>query len=66
VTVNGDVREVFEESTVAELVASLPGVRAGRGVAVAVGGEVLPRGRWETTKLLADSHIEVLVAVQGG
>jgi sulfur carrier protein len=66
VTVNGDEREVPEDLTVAELVASLPGVTAGRGVAVAVGGEVLPRGLWESTQLSAGNQVEVLVAVQGG
>jgi sulfur carrier protein len=37
-----------------------------RGVAVAVDGEVVPRGAWPTFELRADAHVEVLGAMQGG
>ena len=38
----------------------------GRGVAVAVDGEVVPRGEWESTELHEGQRVEVLQAVQGG
>jgi thiamine biosynthesis protein ThiS len=42
----------------------LPG--AGRGVAVAVDAEVVPRGEWEATELHDGARVEVLHAIQGG
>jgi sulfur carrier protein len=38
----------------------------GRGVAVAVDGEVVPRGQWTATGLSDGQRVEVLQAVQGG
>jgi sulfur carrier protein len=38
----------------------------GRGVAVALDGEVVPRGEWATTELREGQALEVLRAVQGG
>jgi sulfur carrier protein len=66
VLVNGDARELATGTTVAGIVASLPGVPEGRGVAVALDGEVVPRGRWDQTELTDGARIEVVVAVQGG
>jgi sulfur carrier protein len=66
VLVNGDARELATGTTVAGIVASLAGIPEGRGVAVALDGEVVPRGRWEQTKLTDGAQIEVVVAVQGG
>ena len=66
VTVNGGPREVEEGTSVASLVAALGAPRDGRGVAVALGGEVVPRSAWGTTELAAGVHVEVLTAVQGG
>ena len=43
---------------------AVPG--GGRGVAVAVDAEVVPRGEWETTQLDEGARVEVLRAVQGG
>ena len=37
-----------------------------RGVAVALDGEVVPRGEWETTELRDGQAVEVLAAIQGG
>jgi sulfur carrier protein len=51
---------------VASVVASLPGAPDGRGVAVAVEGEVVPRAQWPSTELRDGVTIEVVVAVQGG
>jgi sulfur carrier protein len=66
VTVNGERRELPSGATVAELVASAPGVPDGRGVAVAVDGEVVPRGAWGATELTDGASVEIVVAVQGG
>jgi sulfur carrier protein len=62
--VNGDPVTYPEPLTVADLVDQLVGSR--RGVAVAVGGEVVARSRWETTELRDGDTVEVLHAVQGG
>ena len=37
-----------------------------RGVAVALDGEVVPRGEWEATVLREGQSVEVLAAIQGG
>jgi sulfur carrier protein len=66
VTINGDARELPAGATVASVVASLPGAPEGRGVAVAVEGEVVPRAQWPSTELRDGVAVEVLVAVQGG
>ena len=39
---------------------------AARGVAVAVDGEVVPRGRWREHAVGDGSRVEVLSAIQGG
>jgi sulfur carrier protein len=38
----------------------------GRGIAVAVDGEVIRRAEWTRTKLHSDQSVEVVHAVQGG
>ena len=37
-----------------------------RGVAVAIGSEVVPRSEWTARELADGDAVEVLVAVQGG
>jgi sulfur carrier protein len=66
VTVNGDRRELPAGATVASLVDSMQGAPEGRGVAVALEGEVVPRAQWPSTALREGAKIEVVVAVQGG
>jgi len=66
VHVNGAPREVAEEATVAAVLSLLDVSAAARGVAVAVDAEVVPRGRWEATRLRAGARVEVLTAMQGG
>ncbi len=66
VTINGERRELPAGATVATVIASLHNAPDGRGVAVAVEGEVVPRARWPTTELHEGATIEVVVAVQGG
>jgi thiazole synthase len=64
VFVNGEYRELGDDATVETVVRQL-GVDA-RGTAVAVDGEVIPRGDWHATELRDGQEIEVLHAVQGG
>jgi sulfur carrier protein len=66
VTVNGDRLELPEPHTVALLVELLELPPGGRGVAVAVDGEVVPRSAWPSRELRGNEKIEVLVATQGG
>jgi sulfur carrier protein len=65
-TVNGRPAELPEGATVATVVAELELPAAGRGVAVAVDAEVVPRTRWEATRLAEGQKVEVVHAVQGG
>lgn len=64
VTLNGESREVQDGATIAALVDLLGGGR--RGVAVALSGEVVPRGRWDDIRVTAGDRVEVVSAIQGG
>ena len=64
VLVNGRPRDLPAGATVSTLVQELGG--GDRGVAVAIGEEVVPRSAWETTALGEGVRVEVLTAVQGG
>ena len=66
VLVNGEERSLEPGTTVADLVASLGAPADGRGVAVAIDTEVVPRSLWHSTELTPDARVEVLIAVQGG
>ncbi len=67
VLVNGEARELPDAVTVAELVAEeAPGLESGRGVAVAVDSQVIPRSEWGSTTLESGQAVEVLAAMQGG
>ena len=66
VVLNGEPRELREGATVEAVVEISGAPAAGRGVAVAVDGEVVPRGQWQLTELRDGQRVEVLQAVQGG
>lgn len=66
VVINGQERDVTGETTVEELIQWLGGPESGRGVAVALGGEVVPKSAWSQTPLHQGDRVEVLIAVQGG
>jgi sulfur carrier protein len=38
----------------------------GRGVAVAVDAEVVPRSAWDEVELVDGQRVEILAAIQGG
>ena len=63
--VNGERRRVTA-ADVRTLLVTLGLDPAGRGLAVARNGEIVPRGAWETTVLAPDDRIDVVGAVQGG
>jgi len=62
---NGEDTEVPAGSSIPDLLGIL-GFEAGRGVAVAVNGEVVPRSEWEGFGVTEGMNVEVLRAVQGG
>ena len=66
VTINGIQHDLPAEATVADAVRAAGAPEDGRGVAVALGGEVVPRGRWGQRRLSEGEQVEVLHAVQGG
>jgi sulfur carrier protein len=66
ILLNGTEHDVPADATVAGVVAALQDIVDGRGVAVAVGGEVVPRTAWSQTRLAEGANVEVLSAVQGG
>ena len=65
IELNGEPVELAAGASVAVAVDSL-GADTARGVAVAVDGEVVPRGEWDATALSEGQQVEVLHAVQGG
>ena len=66
VMVNGERRELPEAATVEAAVREAGVSEPARGVAVAVDGEVVPRGEWSAVMLERGQRVEVLHAVQGG
>jgi sulfur carrier protein len=66
VVLNGEAAELEAGATVQAAVESLDLPASGRGVAVAVDAEVVPRTQWETHLLPDGARIEVLRAIQGG
>ena len=66
VTVNGEPQQLPEGATIASVVERLSGAPEGRGVAVALSGEVVPRGEWADTEVPDGAYMEVLGAVGGG
>ncbi len=66
VVVNGTARTVDAGTTVADLVEELAGSANAKGVAAALNGAVVPRGRWRLLELQDGDRVEILTAVQGG
>ena len=64
VGLNGQSRDLPDGSTVAQAVTELTAAAA--GIAVAVNGDVVPRGSWAVTRLRDGDQVEVVTAVQGG
>ena len=66
IRVNGRDETVADGTTIAALLRTLDVPPEGRGVAVAVDAEVVPRGEWPRHRLADGAQVEVVTAVQGG
>ena len=66
VLVNGSETELADGATVQAAVEALELPASGRGVAVAVDGEVVPRTQWGAHELQEGARVEILRAIQGG
>jgi sulfur carrier protein len=66
VTLNGEPTVLPGEATVADALAAAGVEPDGRGVAVAIEGEVVPRADWRERRLADGQSVEVVHAVQGG
>ncbi|GAA0624725.1 sulfur carrier protein ThiS [Sporichthya brevicatena] len=66
VVVNGTARDFEPGTTVADLVSEIVGDANAKGVAAALNGAVVPRGRWRLLELTDGDRVEILTAVQGG
>ncbi|NED98984.1 sulfur carrier protein ThiS [Phytoactinopolyspora halotolerans] len=70
IIVNGDEvafdRRPSVEDVVARALADVDGASGGRGIAVAVNSDVVPRSSWATTPVDTGDRVEILAATQGG
>jgi thiazole synthase len=66
VELNGNPVELPDGATVATAIELSGAAPEGRGVAVALDGDVVPRSEWEATRLSDGQSVEVLAAIQGG
>lgn len=66
IRLNGEERELPSGATVAAAAALLDVTADSRGVAVAVDGEVVPRGSWAETVVPDGAQVEIVMAIQGG
>jgi sulfur carrier protein len=66
VTLNGEPRRLGDGARVSEAVQASGAAADARGLAVAVDGEVVPRGRWDAVELHEGQRVEIVQAVQGG
>jgi sulfur carrier protein len=62
--VNGEEWDLADGSTVGDVLRRLDAPAT--GIAVACGGEVVPRASWPDTPVHDGDRIDVLTAVQGG
>jgi len=63
---NGEAVIVPDGATVAQAVDAAGSDGTRDGLAVAVDGEVVPRGEWDATSLREGQNVEVVAAIQGG
>jgi sulfur carrier protein len=66
IVLNGETTDIQPGVTVQALLEGLDLPAGGRGVAVAVDQEVVPRGEWERHELNDGAKVEILRAIQGG
>jgi sulfur carrier protein len=63
---NGEEAELSPGTSLVDAVAAAGAASDSRGIAVAVDGEVVPRGQWQHVELADGQRVEVVQAVQGG
>ncbi|MEA2348490.1 MAG: sulfur carrier protein [Thermoleophilaceae bacterium] len=66
VVLNGQSCDLPDGACIRDAVHAAGAPADGRGVAVALEGDVVPRGSWDTIALAEGQRVEVLQAVQGG
>lgn len=66
IVLNGEQHELHDSASVRDAVLAAGTPQEARGVAVAIDGEVVPRGRWDEMALTDGARVEVVQAVQGG
>jgi sulfur carrier protein len=66
IELNGTPHELPQGATLDAAVRASGAGEGGRGVAVALDGEVVPRGAWASTAIADEARVEVVMAVQGG
>ena len=66
IRVNAEDKEVRLNLNIYELLIDLELNPDQSGIAVAVNREVIPKSKWQETKLCKDSEVEIIRAVQGG
>jgi thiazole synthase len=66
IELNGEPRELPQGATLAAVIRESGAGDGGRGIAVALDGEVVPRSAWEETPLREGQTVEILAAIQGG
>jgi sulfur carrier protein len=63
---NGVPTDGRDGATISELLTALGVETQGRGVAVALNGEVVPRRSWPERQVADGDRVEALTAMQGG
>lgn len=66
VIVNGEAMALETGTTVADVVTRSGHDRSGRGIAVAINGEVVPKSEWPVRPVEESDKVEVLAAIGGG
>jgi sulfur carrier protein len=64
--VNGETTTIDDGASLTKLIERLDIANANQGIAVAVNSAVVPREKWNETKLQAGDSVEIIRAVQGG
>ena len=65
IRVNGEA-EALEREALTDLLTAKGIDPGGRGVAVALNGNVVPRGAWAGTRIAPGDEVEIVQARQGG
>ena len=63
--INSKPQDVPQESKITEALLSLD-IAGGKGIAIAVNDNVVPRAEWETYSLKVNDQLTVIKATQGG